>query len=60
MLEKENGFMPSAEHYFYLPKENVYVIKENDNLLSISRKTKLSYEEILKRVPIEAGKIFYY
>lgn len=59
-LEKENGFLPKEGQYFYLPLENVFTIKENDNLFSISKKTKLSCEEILKRVPIEAGKIFYY
>lgn len=60
VLEKENGFIPKAGQYFYIPKENVFVIKENDNLFSISKKTKLSYDEILKRIPIEVGKIFYY
>ncbi len=59
-LEKLNGYLPKVEQYFYIPRKNKYVIKETDSLLTIQRKTKLTFEEILKRVPIEIGKIFYY
>lgn len=59
-LEKLNGYLPKANQYFYIPKENKYIIKVNDNLLSIQRKTKLSIEDITRRVSIEVGKVFYY
>lgn len=59
-IKRVNGFLPKSGQYFFIPRNSKYIIKEGDNLLTIQRKTKLSAEEILKRVNIEIGKIFYY
>lgn len=59
-VEMENGFMPKSGQYFYLPRENEYIIKESDTLFTLQKKTKLPIEEIIRRVKIEIGKKLYY
>lgn len=55
-----NGYRPKENMYFFINRENEYIVKENDTILSISRKTKLSINEINSRGRIIAGKKFYY
>lgn len=59
-IKRINGYLPKSGQYFFIPRNNIFIIKECDNLLTIQRKTKLSAEAILKRVNIEIGKIFYF
>ncbi len=55
-----NGYLPQSGQYFYIDRKNKYVISAVDTLFSVSHKTHLSYEEILNRTTITAGKIIYY
>lgn len=55
-----NGYIPISGQYFYINRSNRYVITAYDTIFSVSHKTHLTYDEILKRTIINQGKVFYY
>lgn len=59
-IVEQNGYTPKSGQYFYLDRKNKYIVKENENALTISKKTGLSPKEITDRVTVCGGKIFYY
>lgn len=57
---EQNGFTPSCGQYFYLDRQNKYIVGASDNVFVISKKTKLTVKEITDRVNVCKGKVFYY
>lgn len=57
---EQNGFTPSSGQYFYLDRQNKYIVGAFDNVFVISKKTKLTVKEITDRVNVCKGKVFYY
>lgn len=59
-IVEQNGFNPKVGQYFYLDRQNKYVVGASDSVFIIAKKTGLTIKEITDRIVVCKGKIFYY